>query len=260
MHSVANEIRGVIHHHIGALEERKRELLERVDAVRTAKLGALNMQKEELRKYLASSKNTLEQAEKLMKTAQQQKQRQEDDSETVARLRSVLQEQLQVLKTSRPCLQPQEDDQLSFSAPDPSILKTVRLLGNIITGAYAPNCTLLGDPVRRAIKDKPIYYTVQARDHVGEQLTTGGDQVNAFVVASSGGGGDGNTIDAVPQPVDVYDKKNGTYLCRYEPTQGGEHQVSTVFGIPGFFCLVNAFHFRSTFSCEAARFEAVHSR
>lgn len=152
--AVANEVRAVMHHHISALEERKRDLLQRIDAVRTAKVNALFAQREELRQHHSKLKSALDNVDGLLQSS--------TSSETEAsKARDILTEQINYIKNIRPFLQQQEDDRVLFIGPDQNLLTALRNLGSIVTGAFAPNSIVIGDIYRRAIKDKIVVYTVR---------------------------------------------------------------------------------------------------
>lgn len=57
--SVVRELRSVIHLHITALEERKRDLLQKVNTIRQAKLTSLKLQGERINQRLFSLKEAL---------------------------------------------------------------------------------------------------------------------------------------------------------------------------------------------------------
>lgn len=101
--AVASELRSVIHLHMSALEERKRDLLQRLETVRTTKLNTLKGQNDQL--HAARSRMI-------------QIIREIEQSDSLERYYDTL---LQVY-CQKLTLDPQETDLIKFVSPDNQLL------------------------------------------------------------------------------------------------------------------------------------------
>ncbi|VDP07601.1 unnamed protein product [Soboliphyme baturini] len=204
--SVSAEIRSVAHHLVAAVEERRDALLQQVETVRGRKGQVLNAQRDKLHQYLSKLNAILSSLEFWSP----------DSPEYETKARTILKEQCGNINGLQPLLSPQEDDKVVFIPPDANLCTILASFGFILSGAYAPNSVIVGEVSRHATKDKNICLTVQAKSHIGEQCTTGGDHVTAVAYVPNG-----MTI-----PVKIMDKQNGRYLCSYTPSVEGEHKVN----------------------------------
>ncbi|EPB65255.1 hypothetical protein ANCCEY_15682, partial [Ancylostoma ceylanicum] len=112
--AAASELRSLMHLHMSALEERKRELLQRVDTIRQTKTKNLKAQAENL----ALAKTKFSQTIKSVEAATA------DEDNT--HLTSAFQELLQ-LYTHPIHLIPHENDVVKFAVPDSQLLSQYEL-------------------------------------------------------------------------------------------------------------------------------------
>lgn len=101
--AVASELRSVIHKHMSALEERKRDLLQRLETVRTTKLNTLRGQNEQLHTVRSRMVQIIREVEA---------------SDSLERYYDTL---LQ-LYCQKLVLEPQETDLIKFIQPSPDLL------------------------------------------------------------------------------------------------------------------------------------------
>lgn len=206
--AVATELRYVIHTHITALEERKRELLRRLDTVRKTKVNALKAQGDSL----MARKNALNQVLKSLDCALSSGDELEE-SQLVAAFEQLMQFFAQPLQ-----LDPQETDLVKFITPDTQLLASIRSMGELESGACARTSTLMGEGFRRAIRDRQCSVYVQLRDACGDVSTTacGRNQVTAHVL-----GPDGHPLD-----VQIAERETGVVSVSYYPTVDGIHTLN----------------------------------
>ena len=204
--TIATEIRTVTRRHMAALEERERELLQRVEKIRQVKGKSLHLQLDELRLALLRLGKTAE----LLKTALESG----SDVEILQTKDKALLE-FQQLRQIRSSLQPQEDDIIQFNPPDGALLQAICTLGLISSSGFAPTSIAFGDGIKRALCNHLATFTVHVKDHQGDPRLVGGDPIIGIVEGPNG----------VSYRADMEDRQNGTYSFTYRPQVEGRHTI-----------------------------------
>ena len=207
--AIATEIRAVTRRHMASLEERERELLQRVEKIRQVKGKSLHVQLDELRLALLRLGSTAE----LLKTALESG----SDVEILHTKDKALVE-FQQLRQIRSSLQPQEDDIIQFNPPDGALLQAICSMGLISSSGFAPTSIALGDGIKRALCNQVASLTVHVKDHQGDPRLVGGDPIVAIVEGPNG----------VSYRADVEDRQNGTYTMTYRPLVEGRHLITVL--------------------------------
>ncbi|VDO23454.1 unnamed protein product [Haemonchus placei] len=207
--AAASELRSLIHLHMSALEERKRELLQRVDTIRQSKTKNLKAQAENLNAAKAKFAQTIKSVEAV--TA-------EDDNSQLA---NAFQELIQLY--AQPIhLIPHENDAVKFSVPDNQLLSQIRALGELESGPCARQCHLVGEGYKRPIRERQCIVYVQLRDACGEVVPTdradgGVRDITATVIAP-----DGRNLEI---HIGRSESDPGVIGIAYYPILDGQHQL-----------------------------------
>lgn len=199
--NVAAEVRSTAGRHRLALNQRERELLQRLDQAQQVKEQSLKRQRE----VLAARLERLQRAASALQQA--------DGDLELLRARREAQAQLQEAREAP--TEPAEDDNIEFTAPDGALLAAISTLGFLSSAGYGPNSTAAGEALVRAVRGRGATFTVHARDHLGEPRLLGGDTVQVTVRAPDGG----------LCRADVVDRHDGTYQVTFQPQQEGTHIV-----------------------------------
>ncbi|XP_006001234.1 E3 ubiquitin-protein ligase TRIM71-like [Latimeria chalumnae] len=204
---IQNEVKTLMSRHRKALEERECELLSKVEKIRQAKTKTLHLQVEALQESLTKLENTIDCIQKAILDGG-------DVEILLAKKQMFL--QMQDLKKLGSLFQPHEDTTITLVPPDAFLIKAIKSLGVISSGAYGPLSTASGEGLKWALRGKAVAFSVFAKDHAGEMRSSGGDAVVAIVM-----GPQGSLFGA-----DVFDHHNGTYTVSYCPQLEGEHIIS----------------------------------
>lgn len=205
--AVASEVRTTVRRHMLALEERERELLRRVEKIRQVKGKSLHSQIDELKTQLS----------KILRVCDSSKDAAEQGSDTELTVsKGQLSETLNELRSKRGLFQPHEDDAILFTPPDLALQTAISSLGIISSSAFPPFSVATGEGLRRGVRGKYAMFTVQAKDHQGENRCIGGDPLRVVVHGAEG----------FSYRADVCDRQNGTYTVSYRPQVEGEHTIS----------------------------------
>ncbi|VDK85505.1 unnamed protein product [Onchocerca ochengi] len=201
--STIRELRSAIHLHISALEERKRDLLQRVDTIRQTKISILKAQGEQLGQRHTILTEALKAAE-IAITVNEGMEIQQRNSFDV--LLNILRE---------PCLYlvPNETDLVKFIPPDSTFISKLRSLGELESGACARTTHIIGEGYNRAIRDRLCTILVQTRDACGDACTSTSHQLSASLVSS-----EGRILD-----IHIAEQDGGIYSLSYFPTDEGHH-------------------------------------
>uniref|UniRef100_A0A1I7XNS5 B box-type domain-containing protein n=1 Tax=Heterorhabditis bacteriophora TaxID=37862 RepID=A0A1I7XNS5_HETBA len=202
--AVASELRSVMHLHISALEERKRELLQSVDTIRQSKMKALKMQGEKLISRKAAVAQTIKSVEPLGD---------EDDARLVHAF-----EELVKLYSPPLFLSPHETDLIKFVTPDNQLLTQIRCLGDLESGPCARVSHIIGEGYKRAIRERQCIVYVQLRDACGNISTSNDNDVTATMI-----GPDGHQLE-----VHIGEREAGVVAIGYLPVMDGKHQLNVL--------------------------------
>ncbi|MFH4974023.1 hypothetical protein AB6A40_000732 [Gnathostoma spinigerum] len=201
--AVVRELCSEIHMHIGALEERKRDLLHRVDTIHQTKIQTLKAQSERIAQRLACLSDTVKLAELAASSS---------DGTDVA-LRSSFDTLMNILREPAVYLPPNETDLIKFIPPDTSLITRVRNIGELVSGACARTSHIIGEGYRRAIRDRLCSIFVQTRDACGYACTSFAHTLTAVL-----SGPDSQSVQ-----VQLIERETGVYCLNYVPVQEGNH-------------------------------------
>lgn len=204
--AVASEVRATTRRHMTALEERERELLRRIDKIRTVKGLSLKNQLEELKIGLSALNTTIEAVENTMEKG---------TDVDVLNAKDRIVRDIQQLYRLR-YLQPHEDDNIMFTPPDTALQTAICQMGFISSSSYAPNCTANGDGLHRALVGRIAVFTIHAKDHHSDARVVGGEPFDVIIRGADG---------AIYRG-EVLDRQNGTYMVSYRPPSEGQHIIS----------------------------------
>ncbi|XP_013409980.1 E3 ubiquitin-protein ligase TRIM71 [Lingula anatina] len=205
--AVVTEVRATTHRHMAALEERERDLLHRVEKIRQVKGKSLHVQAEELRQGLTSLTMTVEEVQAILDTG---------TDVDVLKTKDKMVSEISNMRRLRGHLTPHEDDNIVFTPPDTALHTAISQLGFIYSSAFAPNSIATGDGLKRGLRGKVATFTVQAKDHLGDQRAVGGDPLDVIVQSPEG----------VLFRAEITDRQNGTYAVSYRPQSEGQYIVS----------------------------------
>uniref|UniRef100_A0A0M3HV81 B box-type domain-containing protein n=1 Tax=Ascaris lumbricoides TaxID=6252 RepID=A0A0M3HV81_ASCLU len=226
--SVMRELRSVIHIHISALEERKRDLLQRVDTIRQSKMSVLKAQGERLALRLTSLSDALkfyidwivEREISLYNVeilwAAELVAASGEGSEV--HLRATFDSLMAVLREQNVYLVPNETDLLKFIPPDNSFITRLRNLGELDSGACARTTHIIGDSYKRAIRDRMSTIEVQTRDACGDACISTSHSLTATFTAP----------DGRPLQIHIAEREGGIYALSYYPIEEGSHVLDVM--------------------------------
>lgn len=172
-----NEIRAAFDTHVSALEDRRKELLKRVETVKSLKLSVLISQAEHLKSKQSDLHNAIQNATKSMDSSTETDEsvlRQVFDQLTACQTCSSSTEpNNNMLNVLMLACQVNEDDRLKFTAPqDGILLNKARQFGNIESGPCAKNSSIVGESFKKAIRERQTVIYVQLRDACGDLLSS----------------------------------------------------------------------------------------
>jgi len=212
--NVVADVKSTIKQHISALEEREKDLLNRIECIHQVKGKALHLQSEQLKLAISRLKIATDSYEMGMDRG--------IESE-VSNSKDNILNTLQGIRNKHHLLHPCEDDSILFTQPDPALVTALGSVGLVTSSAYPPLCTAIGEGLRRGICGKASMFTIIAKDHQGANRCVGGDNVKVIIDSPSG-----------KQIVgEIYDRQNGNYSVTYHPLTEGEHVIhATIRGQP----------------------------
>lgn len=205
----ATEVRAIMRRHMSALEERERELLQRVEKIRLVKGKTLHLQLEDLRRVLVGLTRTVEHIQKVLDCG---------TDLDVLKTKEKAVAQMQELRHLPHLLHLHENDNTIFVPPDAALYTAIGTLGFITSGGFGPNSYAIGDGLKRALRGKVASFVVHVKDHLGDPVVVGGDPVQVVI----------EKVDGTFYRGDVQDRQNGTYLASYRPTVEGKHVISVM--------------------------------
>lgn len=171
------EIRTAFDTHVNALEERRKELLKRVETVKTLKLSVLISQSEHLKSKQFDLQNAIQSAKLQMDSSDVDDTvlRQVFDQLTACQMCNTTNNEPNnnMLNVLMLACQVNEDDRLKFTAPqDGILLNKARQFGNIESGPCAKTSSIVGESYRKAIRERQTVIYVQLRDACGDLLSS----------------------------------------------------------------------------------------
>ncbi|KAK6728962.1 hypothetical protein RB195_006177 [Necator americanus] len=207
--AAASELRSLMHLHMSALEERKRELLQRVDTIRQTKTKNLKAQAENLALAKAKFAQTIKSVESA--TAE------EDNTHLANVFQDLLQLYFQPIH-----LVPHENDVVKFAVPDNQLLSQIRSLGELESGPCARLCHLIGEGYKRPIRERQCIAYVQMRDACGEVVPTDRSDGSVRDVSATVVAPDGRSLEV---HIGRSEADAGVVGIAYFPVLDGQHQL-----------------------------------
>jgi tripartite motif-containing protein 71 len=231
--SVSSEINKTHMHHLKALEQRKKNLIDNLEKIQMNKCKSLNKQIAEIKSLFTNIEESVRDIKTKIKQLPLNSTTsngtslpvyQEHHIQLVFDCKQKLIKEIQALKAYHvsnyhqllPLFQPCETDELFFTPPDPALHNAITQMGFLTSAAYAPNSIAYGDGLRQSLKGKMASFLIQTKDHLGELRCVGGDSVCVLIQGP----------DKQLYRVDVVDKQNGTYVVNYCPPVDGNYLIS----------------------------------
>ncbi|XP_031557997.1 E3 ubiquitin-protein ligase TRIM71-like isoform X4 [Actinia tenebrosa] len=215
------------------LQEREKGMMNEVETIVRKKSSVLSLQQERLENELKKLNITCTFTEQVLRHG---------NSVEILVVKKQLCERLNELITTKFQGDPEENDTIYFVANQDEVIRAIETLGSIKTSQAFPNMCSVTDGQTRAIKGRNSKFTVQTRDHMGNPLTGGGEDVMVDVYAADGRtvpaevrlqkrlgsiGSDESSITRrlIHQTTNVDDHRNGSYGVSYTPQSSGMHKV-----------------------------------
>ncbi|CAD6195979.1 unnamed protein product [Caenorhabditis auriculariae] len=217
-HAAEAEICAAIFAYMSALEDRKRDLLSRVDTIRQVKLAILQAQAERI----LSKRSSLQQMLKLVDSSM-------DAGDDDVKLKEIF-EQLVNFKVHENTMtfQLNENDLLKFHGPDVNLLTKVRHFGDLESGPCAKTSVLSGENFKRSVAGRASSVLLQVRDACGEVVPNAGMFLGRDILVS--------IYSPNATPVEITSTKqrdNGILEVCYYPALEGTHTLNVLIrGVP----------------------------
>ena len=205
--AASTEVRAITRRYMAALEERERDLLDRIEKIRQVKGNALHYQTEELKHGYSTLTKTVRDVEQTLKKG--------SDVE-VLKTKDKLGTNIQGMLHLRGFLPTHEDDNIVYTSPDSALHTAISQMGFISSSAFAPLCIAIGDGVQRALRGKLSAFVIHTKDHQGDARIVGGDPIDVVVQSPEG----------ALFRADILDRQNGTYSVSYRAQTEGIHTIS----------------------------------
>jgi len=181
--------------------------LKRLDDIRKVKLDTLNKQSSELSNCRHKLKTSIEALKSLNSAG-----REVDLVNATAAADASLKEIQRIMGSATV----HEDDVIQFVAPNPELMKAMNSLAIVGGSGFAQACRADGDGLKKAILGRDARFHVLVKDQLGEQRSTGGDNLNINIVDPEGR----------QLRYSINDMHNGMYRVIWKPIAEGEHNLS----------------------------------
>ncbi|XP_002129130.2 E3 ubiquitin-protein ligase TRIM71 [Ciona intestinalis] len=206
---VVTDVHSMTHKHMMALEQRERDLIEKIEKIKLAKCQILTSQIDRLQQSASSLKTTIEDVKETL-----------DSGEALEILKAKQKMETGLLNISRFCVTtiPHDDDVIMFVQPEPGLLHAFTSLGNVKSSVSAQHSLLSkdGGPANTVLCGTNASFTIHARDHAGAPRHIGGDVFEILIRRP-----DSSTFRA-----DVLDSGEGRYRFCFPAVQEGKYTVS----------------------------------
>lgn len=212
--SVVGEMRSVIHLHISALEERKRDLLQRIDRIHQSKILTLNQQSEKILEKMSALERGMTISEKLCLDTSRSEQDFLDCYENLLKIHSDY----------FVPLVPTANDSIRLKSCNPNLLAELKLLGQVDSGLDPKMTFLIGTRFKRAISGRPYVVNIQMRDVNGDAVSKesreqGGEFIATLYGPLSGG-------QATIQHAEIVDRDAGVCSLMFTPKRVGPYRLN----------------------------------
>jgi tripartite motif-containing protein 71 len=227
--SVVGEMRSIIHLHISALEERKRDLLQRVDSIHQTKILSLNQQNEKICDKMNSLDSLIKYGEQLCahETSAPSSLSGSSPGEEDPRYLECYEKLIKLHSESFIPLIPTANDSIRLKSIDPTLLQSLKSLGQVESGLCPKATQLLGTRFKRAITGRPCVINIQMKDVCGDPIgkqsrEQGGEFVATLYGPLSGG-------NATLQHADIIDRDNGVCSLMFAPKRVGIYRLNVTY-------------------------------
>uniref|UniRef100_A0A1B6CSV8 E3 ubiquitin-protein ligase TRIM71 n=2 Tax=Clastoptera arizonana TaxID=38151 RepID=A0A1B6CSV8_9HEMI len=208
-HLVAREIRTVMRKFHYALEEREKELINKVEVIRLLKGKVLFQQMDGIRSMLARCSRSFDFLCDALES---------NSSSELFQAKEQAYFELKHMHSCRLSLQPHEDDDIVFHAGDQLLYAAISNLGCVMSSGYAPACIAYGEGTMRASVGNEAVFTIATKNHLGENVIGGQDPVVVTLTAP-----DGSCTFA-----NVESRNDGTYQVTYTTKMFGIHRMQVI--------------------------------
>jgi len=175
--SVCREIRNAMRKFHLALEERERDLLNRVERIRVFKGKVLSQQVEEFRLAFTRCSRTHDMLNDALEGG---------SSYDLLQAKNQAVSELNIFKQLRLALQPHEDDNIMFLPPDQALLNAIATMGNVSTTGFPTAPISVNDSILCAPLAKEIGFPAHTKPHLGESILGCPDPVIATISPPDG--------------------------------------------------------------------------
>uniref|UniRef100_A0AC34FTW7 B box-type domain-containing protein n=1 Tax=Panagrolaimus sp. ES5 TaxID=591445 RepID=A0AC34FTW7_9BILA len=226
--AVAGEMRSVIHLHISALEERKRDLLQRVDSIHQTKIQTLNQQNEKINEKMSSLDSLIKYGEQIFREIASAPSSLSSSSpiEEDPRFFECYEKLIKLHSESFIPLIPTANDSIRLKSIDPSILQSLKNLGQVESGLCPKSTQLLGTRFKRSITGRPCVINIQMKDVCGDPIGKESREQGGEFVATLYG-----PLNASPaiQHADIIDRDNGMCSLMFTPKRVGIYRLNVTY-------------------------------
>uniref|UniRef100_A0AC35GHM4 Uncharacterized protein n=1 Tax=Panagrolaimus sp. PS1159 TaxID=55785 RepID=A0AC35GHM4_9BILA len=226
--AVAGEMRSIIHLHISALEERKRDLLQRVDSIHHTKIQTLNQQTEKINDKMNSVDSLIKCGEQLLREIASAPSSLSSSSpiEEDPRFFECYEKLIKLHSDSFIPLLPTANDSIRLKSIDPTILQSLKNLGQVESGLCPKSTQLLGTRFKRSITGRPCVINIQMKDVCGDPVGKESREQGGEFVATLYG-----PLNASPgiQHADIIDRDNGMCSLMFTPKRVGIYRLNVTY-------------------------------
>ena len=168
--NVKSEIVTMTRNYMAAIQQRESILLKRLDDIRKVKMDTLNKQSSEISNCRHKLKTSIE----ALKSLNSANGREVDLVNATAAADASLKEIQRIMGSATV----HEDDIIQFVAPNPELMKAMNSLAIVGGSGFAQACRADGDGLKKAILGRDARFHVLIKDQLGEQRSSGGDNVS----------------------------------------------------------------------------------
>lgn len=171
--SVSREIRNFMRKFHLALEERERELLNRVERIRLLKGKALSQHMEEFRLALARCGRTHDSLNDALEGG---------SAYDLLQAKNQALSELKIFKQLRLIMQPHEDDNITFFPPDQALFNAIATMGNVTSSSFTAKGLAVGEGLLCPL-NKEIGFTNLTKS-LGENMLASPDAILTSTISA----------------------------------------------------------------------------
>ncbi|XP_054278951.1 E3 ubiquitin-protein ligase TRIM71 isoform X2 [Macrosteles quadrilineatus] len=175
--AVSRDIRNTMKKFHLALEERERELLNRVEQFRVMKGKFLSQQVEEFRLAFTRCSRTHDLLNDALEGG---------SSYDLLQAKNQAVNELKLFKELKLSMQPQEDDNILFLPPEQALFNAVRAMGSVSTSVFPPVSISINDSIMCTPMTKEIGFPALTKPHLGESILGVPDTMMAAISPPDG--------------------------------------------------------------------------